>query len=158
MAQSTFYCAWSSCCELENPHWLFDYCIFLARGQLVNEDGDRFLYAVYPTGVQNQERYEAIGQVVNYTTYSIRFWLFQFLVYRVLDIQLYWVLDIQLYWVLDIQLYWVLGFCVNCNQVQAQNKKGILPVATLSIALYVLRRSMSASDFAPEVAILSSAL
>ena len=147
MAQSTFYCGWSSCCELENPHWLFDYCIFLARGQLVNEDGDRFLYAVYPTGVQNQERYEAIGQVVNYTTYSIRFWLFQFLVYRVLDIQLYWVLDIQLYWVLDIQLYWVLdiqlywvsdiqlywvlGFCVNCNQVQAQNKKGILPVAKL---------------------------
>ena len=31
-------------------------------------------------------------------------------------------------------------------------------VATLSIALYVLRRSMSASDIMPEVALLSSAL
>ena len=43
-------------------------------------------------------------------------------------------------------------------KLKAQNKEGILPVATLSIALYVLRRSMSASDFAPEVAVLSSAL
>ena len=32
-------------------------------------------------------------------------------------------------------------------------KKVFYPVATLSIALYVLRRSMSASDVAPEVAI-----
>ena len=39
-----------------------------------------------------------------------------------------------------------------------QNKEGILPVATLSIALYVLRRSISASDVAPEVTILSSVL
>ena len=39
-----------------------------------------------------------------------------------------------------------------------QNKEGILLVATLSIALYVLRRFMSASDVAPEVTILSSAL
>ena len=30
--------------------------------------------------------------------------------------------------------------------VLSQNKEGSLPVATLSIALYVLRRSMSASD------------
>ena len=37
-------------------------------------------------------------------------------------------------------------------------KKVFYPVATLSIALYVLRRSMSASDVAPEVSILSSAL
>ena len=37
-------------------------------------------------------------------------------------------------------------------------KEGILPVATLSIALYALRRFMSASDIAPEVAVLSSAL
>ena len=40
----------------------------------------------------------------------------------------------------------------------AQNKAGILPVATLFIALCVLRRFMSASDVAPEVKILSSAL
>ena len=41
----------------------------------------------------------------------------------------------------------------------SQNKEGILPpVATLPIALYVLRRLMSASDVAPEVALLSSAL
>ena len=39
-----------------------------------------------------------------------------------------------------------------------QNKEGILPVATLSIAIYVLRRFMSASDIAPEVASLSLAL
>ena len=39
------------------------------------------------------------------------------------------------------------------NYRLSQNKEGILPVATLSIALYVLRRSMSASDVAPEVAI-----
>ena len=38
------------------------------------------------------------------------------------------------------------------NITQAQNKESILPVATLSIALYVLRSSMSASDIAPEVA------
>ena len=44
------------------------------------------------------------------------------------------------------------------TRIRAQNKEGILPVATLSIALYVLRRSMSASDVAPEVTILSSAL
>ena len=42
--------------------------------------------------------------------------------------------------------------------IATRNKEGILPVATLSIALYVLRRSMSASKVAPEVAILSSAL
>ena len=42
--------------------------------------------------------------------------------------------------------------------VEPQNKEGILPVGTLSIALYVLRRSMSASNVAPEVAILLSAL
>ena len=35
--------------------------------------------------------------------------------------------------------------------VQPQNKEGILPVATLSIALCVLRRFMLASDIAPEV-------
>ena len=40
----------------------------------------------------------------------------------------------------------------------AQNKQGILPVATLSIALYVFRRSRPASDVSPEVAILLSAL
>ena len=44
------------------------------------------------------------------------------------------------------------------NLATTQNKEGILPVATLSIALYVLRRPMSASDVALEVAILSSAL
>ena len=44
------------------------------------------------------------------------------------------------------------------NIVIAQNKEDILPVATLSIALHVLRRSMSARDVAPEAAILSSAL
>ena len=44
------------------------------------------------------------------------------------------------------------------NLVVPQNKEGILPVATLSIALYVLRKFMSASDVAPEVKILSSAL
>ena len=37
-------------------------------------------------------------------------------------------------------------------------KKVFYPVAALSIALYVLRRFMSASDVAPEVTILSSAL
>ena len=47
---------------------------------------------------------------------------------------------------------------MNMRKLKTQNKKGILPVATLSIALYVLRRSMSASDIAPEVAVLSSAL
>ena len=41
--------------------------------------------------------------------------------------------------------------------VKAQNKEGILPVATPSIALYVLRRFMSSSEVAPEVVILSSA-
>ena len=50
------------------------------------------------------------------------------------------------------------GWVENCSLVDTQSKEGILPVATLSIALYVLRRSMSASDVAPEVAILSSAL
>ena len=44
------------------------------------------------------------------------------------------------------------------SQLMPQDKGGILPVATLSIALYVLRRSRSASDVAPEVAILLSAL
>ena len=44
------------------------------------------------------------------------------------------------------------------SYIIAQNKEGILLVATLSIALYVLRRFMSASDVAPEVSILSSAL
>ena len=39
-----------------------------------------------------------------------------------------------------------------------QDNKDILPVATLSIALHVLRRSRPASDVAPEVAILLSAL
>ena len=38
-----------------------------------------------------------------------------------------------------------------------QNKEGILPVATLSIALYILRRYMSASDVTPEVTSLLSA-
>ena len=42
--------------------------------------------------------------------------------------------------------------------VIAQDKEGIPPVATLSIALYVLRRSRPASDVASEVAILLSAL
>ena len=46
----------------------------------------------------------------------------------------------------------------HLTAIKAQNKEGILPVATLSIALYVLRRSMSAIDVAPEVKILSSAL
>ena len=40
----------------------------------------------------------------------------------------------------------------------AQKQEGILPVVTLSIALYVLRRSMSASDIGPEVTVLLSAL
>ena len=44
------------------------------------------------------------------------------------------------------------------HNIASQNKERILPVAALSIALYVLCRSMSASNFAPEVAILSSAL
>ena len=48
--------------------------------------------------------------------------------------------------------------CTRQIKLQPQNKEGILPVATLSIALYVLRRSMSASDVVPEVAVLSSAL
>ena len=43
---------------------------------------------------------------------------------------------------------------VQLITVMAQNKEGILPVATLFIALYVLQRSMSASNVAPEVAIL----
>ena len=42
--------------------------------------------------------------------------------------------------------------------ILAQDKESILPVATLSIALYVLCRSRPASDVAPEVAILLSAL
>ena len=41
----------------------------------------------------------------------------------------------------------------GCNTCISQNKEGILPVATQSIALYLLRRSRSASDVAPEVAI-----
>ena len=44
------------------------------------------------------------------------------------------------------------------HSVTTQDKEGILPVATLSIALHVLRRSMSASDVAPDVAILLLAL
>ena len=47
---------------------------------------------------------------------------------------------------------------MHVYKLLAQNREGILPVATLSIALFVLRRSMSASDVAPEVTILSSAL
>ena len=43
------------------------------------------------------------------------------------------------------------------NTIITQNKESILAVATLSIGLYVLRRSMSV-NFAPEVVILSSAL
>ena len=39
----------------------------------------------------------------------------------------------------------------NNNIVIAQNKEDFLPVATLSIALHVLRRFMSASNVAPEV-------
>ena len=50
------------------------------------------------------------------------------------------------------------GLSYMYNSVYTQNKEGILPVATLSIALYVLCRSMSASNVAPEVAVLSSAL
>ena len=48
----------------------------------------------------------------------------------------------------------------NCylQTVLAQNKEGILPVETPPISQYVLRRFMSASDVAPEVTILSSAL
>ena len=52
-------------------------------------------------------------------------------------------------------------FTENTNSIYkviAQNKEGILQVATVFIALYVLRRSMSASDVVPEVAILCSAL
>ena len=44
------------------------------------------------------------------------------------------------------------------NCFKPQDKEGILPVATLSIALYVLRRSRSDSNVAPEMAILLSAL
>ena len=44
------------------------------------------------------------------------------------------------------------------EKLLTQNKEGILPVATPSIALYVLRRYMSASDVVPELAVLSSAL
>ena len=61
-------------------------------------------------------------------------------------------------------LSWQYGsFCMHAVCFLAvillpQNKEGILPVATLFIALYVLCRSMSASNVAPEVAILSSAL
>ena len=51
---------------------------------------------------------------------------------------------------------YMVGFTLYC--LYPQNKEGILPVATLSIALYVLHRSMSASDVAPEVTILSLAL
>ena len=51
------------------------------------------------------------------------------------------------------------GLCsLSVILLTAQNKEGILPVATLFIALYVFRRFMSASDVAPEVTILSSAL
>ena len=39
-----------------------------------------------------------------------------------------------------------------------QNKEGILPVGTLSIALYVSYRSRSDSNVAPEVTKLSSPL
>ena len=52
----------------------------------------------------------------------------------------------------------MLDLFVGQTLIPAQNKEGIQPVATLSITLYVLRRSMSASDIAPKVAILSSAL
>ena len=44
------------------------------------------------------------------------------------------------------------------KKASSQDKESILPVATLSIALYVLCRSRPASDVAPEVAILLSAL
>ena len=42
------------------------------------------------------------------------------------------------------------------NSISSQNKEGILPVATLSIALYVSCRSRSDSNVAPEVTKLSS--
>ena len=50
------------------------------------------------------------------------------------------------------------GLSLVCTSLTPQDKEGILPVATLSIALQVLRRSRSSSDVAPEVAILLSAL
>ena len=52
----------------------------------------------------------------------------------------------------------VQGSCQAGIMVIVQDKEGILPVATLSIVLYVLRRSRPASDVASEVAILLSAL
>ena len=44
------------------------------------------------------------------------------------------------------------------ERCESQNKEGILPVATLSIALYVSCRSRSDSNVAPEVTKLSSPL
>ena len=55
-------------------------------------------------------------------------------------------------------IYFSLAKHASKSILLAQNIEGILPVATLSIALYVLRRFMSASDVAPEVTVLSSTL
>ena len=49
-------------------------------------------------------------------------------------------------------------FLTETSNTIAQDKEGILPVATLSIALYVLHGSRPASDVAQEVAILLSGL
>ena len=47
---------------------------------------------------------------------------------------------------------------LTLHLLTSQNKESILPVATLPIALYILRISVSVSHVAPEAAILSSAL
>ena len=43
------------------------------------------------------------------------------------------------------------GIYTVVYSILSQNKEGILPVVTLSIALYVPRRSRSESDVVPEV-------
>ena len=47
---------------------------------------------------------------------------------------------------------------IRIYSICSQNKEGILPVATLFIALYVPGRSRSDSNVAPKVTILSSDL
>ena len=70
------------------------------------------------------------------------------------DCAVYYVSDYTKNWSTSSRLPLARGGCL----LQTQNKEGILPVATLSIALHVLRRSMSASDVTPEVTILLSVL
>ena len=63
-----------------------------------------------------------------------------------------------IYRIVNIRTIDVIDILHIIEYISPENKEGILPVATLSIALYVLYRSMSASGVAPEVTIFSSAL